>query len=180
MIYDTCVIFFSSSAFFRILIECLNFFRRNLPQAKHARTSSTDSNRNVTIELPHILQGEIARLDRKFRVTFDHSIQTGSNIFKLICYLNDPYLPCVPPMYIDIPEDYPLSSSPSCNLLEHEMNATQFLESIQKIFAARMLKMPSLYSLSHILDTWEMSIRQACSPNNIVSTMSATSVALGV
>lgn len=86
-------------------------------------------------------------------------------------------------MYVEIPDDYP-SSSPSCTLLEHEMNATQFLESVQKIFSARMLKMPSLYSLSHILDTWEMSIRQACSPNSDpkapTPTATATSVALGV
>lgn len=154
---------------------------RNLPPAKHARNSSTENSRlnHANIEVPHILQGEIARLDRKFRVTFDQSVQSGSTILKLICYLNDPYLPCVPPMYVEIPEDYP-SISPSCTLFEHEMNATQFLESIQKIFAARMLKMPSLYSLSHILDTWEMSIRQACSPNNNASNISATSVALGV
>lgn len=155
-------------------------FFRNLPQAKHARTSSTESNRpnNMNIEVPHILQGEIARLDSKFRVTIDHSVQSGSKILKLICYLNDSYLPCVPPLYVEIPEDYPVSS-PSCTLLEHEMNATQFLESIQQIFSARMLKMPSLYSLSHILDTWEMSIRQACSPNTNLN-VSTTSVALGV
>lgn len=158
--------------------------RRNLPQAKHARTSSSfDYGRSCTgaeyIDVPHVLQGEIARLDQKFRVKFDHSVQIGAKVLKLVCYLNDPYLTSVPPIYIEIPDDYP-SSPPTCTLLEHEMNATKFLDSVQKIFTARMLKMPSLYSLSHILDTWEMSIRQACSPNTNLSTISATSVALGI
>lgn len=152
-----------------------------MPQNKYARVSGTENNRpNVTIEVPHVLQGEIARLDRKFKVTFDSSVQMGSKMLKLVCYLNeDLHLPCIPPLYIDIPQDYP-TSSPSCMLLEHEMNATKFLESTQKIFSARMLKMPSLYTLSHVLDTWEMSIRQACSPNNNLTSISATSVALGV
>lgn len=30
---------------------------------------------------------------------------------------------------------------------------------------ARIAKLPKLYSLSHLLDAWEMSVRQACSPN---------------
>lgn len=154
-----------------------------MPQAKHARTSTFDYGRPCTaaeyIEVPHVLQGEIARLDHKFRVRFDHTVQIGAKTLKLVCYLNDPYLTCVPPIFIEIPDDYPLSS-PTCSLLEHEMNSTQFLESVQKIFAARMLKMPSIYSLSHALDTWEMSIRQACSPNTNLSKISATSVALGI
>lgn len=158
-------------------------FSRNLPQTKYARLSSTEGSRSsgVTTEIPHILQGEIARLDRKFKITFDPSVQSGSKILKLICYLNDdPYLPCVPPMYIEINvQDYP-SSPPSCTLQEHEMNATQFLKSIQKIFSARMLKMPSLYSLSHVLDTWEMAIRQACSPTNNLDSVSVACVTLGV
>lgn len=164
-----------SSLFFLSLI-------RNLPQNKYARLSSSDSSRssNATNEIPHILQGEIARLDQKFKITFDQSVQSGSKILKLICYLvDDPYLPCIPPLYVSISEDYP-SVPPSCSLLEHEMNATQFLESIQKIFSSRMLKMPPLYSLSHVLDTWEMSVRQACSPYNNPSSISATGVALGV
>lgn len=163
---------------FYVLFKCFRF--RNLPQTKFPRLSSeTSRTNNANIEIPHVLQGEIARLDKKFRITYDSTVQTGSKILKLICYLNDPYLPSVPPIFFQVPEDYPLSS-PSSTLLEHEMNATQFLECVQKIFAARLLKMPALYSLSHLLDTWEMSIRQACSPNNNSNTVSATSVALGV
>lgn len=170
-----------------ILLTAL--FSRNLPQAKHARTTSSSSSSSLDygrvstgteyVDVPHVLQGEIARLDHKFRVSFDQTVQIGAKTLKLVCYLNDPYLTCVPPIFIEIPDDYP-SSPPSCLLLEHEMNATEFLESVQQIFAARMLKMPSLYSMSHILDTWEMSIRQACSPNISPSKISATTVALGI
>lgn len=153
---------------------------RNLP-AKMPRlsTSNEKSTSNIDIEIPHILQGEIARLDRKFKVAFETSVQSGSKVIKLICSLDDPYLPCVPSMYVYIPNDYP-STSPTCTLLEHEINATPFFASIQKAFSAQLSKLPTLYSLSHVLDTWEMSIRYACSPNSNSNIASVASVALGV
>lgn len=54
-------------------------------------------------EIPHILQGEIARLDQKFKITLDSSCQTGNKTIKLICCLDDKYLPCVPPVSVTIP-----------------------------------------------------------------------------
>lgn len=54
-------------------------------------------------EIPHILQGEIARLDQKFKITLDASCQTGNKTIKLICCLDDKYLPCVPPVSVTIP-----------------------------------------------------------------------------
>lgn len=153
---------------------------RNLPTAKQARLS-TDAYRvtSAGVEIPHILQGEIARLDQKFKISIDSSSQNGSKEIKLICTLDDVHLPCVPPIYVSIPEDYP-STSPSCNLLEHELSVTPFLSTCQKTLVSRMSKMPSLFSLSHLLDTWEMSIRQACSPSNLSISSTPVSIALGV
>lgn len=152
-----------------------------------------------SLEIPHVLQGEIARLDQKFKVSLDPSTQSGTKIIKLVCCLDDKYLPCVPPVSVVIPgnfyrshvsrsdhinsdllifaDDYP-STAPSCKLIEQEYNATPFLISVQGALVARISKLPKQFSLSHLLDTWEMSVRQACSPNRINPT--ATSVLLGI
>lgn len=120
-----------------------------------------------------------------------------------MCTLDDKYLPCVPPVIVSIPgkkiiscnesiemvirmnfffriyiEDYP-THSPSCNLLEEEYNATPFLSEVQRSLSARISKLPKQFSLSHLLDTWEMSVRQACSPNKL-NTTTATGVLLGI
>lgn len=56
--------------------------------------------------------------------------------------------------------------APSCNLTEHEYNATPFLTSIQVALKARVANLPRIFSLTHLLDTWEMSVR-ACSPKKL-------------
>lgn len=133
---------------------------RNLP-AKAPRLSSTADNRSPSSnnDVPLILQGEIARLDRKFHVSFDPSNRPGSKMIQLICSLDDTYLPSIPPINVTIPADYPLSS-PNCTLLDHDFNSTPFFAAIQRTFST-MFKTSSVYSLSHILDKWEMSVRQA-------------------
>ncbi|XP_058453733.1 mediator of RNA polymerase II transcription subunit 15 [Malaya genurostris] len=130
-------------------------------------------------EIPHLLQGEIARLDQKFKVSLDQCAVSGTKTIKLICQLDDKHLPYVPPVAVTIPEDYPFTS-PSCTLIEQEYNATAFLIQVQKSFLARICKLPEMFSLSHLLDTWEMSVRQACSPNPNLVAPSATSVLLGM
>lgn len=76
-------------------------------------------------------------------------------------------------------EDYPFSS-PTCSLIEHEYSATSFLYNIQQALVARVCKLPKLFSLSHLLDTWEMSVRQACSPTLTGASPTEISVLLGV
>lgn len=130
-------------------------------------------------EIPHILQGEIARLDQKFKVSLDQCAISGTRTIKLICWLDDKNLPCVPPVAVTIPEDYPVTA-PSCSLIEQEYNATPFLILVQKSLMARICKLPGLFTLSHLLDTWEMSVRQACSPNPTIVAPTGTSVLLGM
>lgn len=57
--------------------------------------------------------------------------------------------------------------SPSCSMTEHEYNTTPFLTSIRAAFISRVSKLPRIYSMTHVLDTWEMSVRQACSPKKL-------------
>lgn len=70
--------------------------------------------------------------------------------------------------------------APSCNLAKHEYNATAFLTSVQEAYTARASKLPRIFSLTHILDTWEMSVRQACSPKKLNQTQCQLSVMMGV
>uniref|UniRef100_T1PCS5 Mediator of RNA polymerase II transcription subunit 15 n=1 Tax=Musca domestica TaxID=7370 RepID=T1PCS5_MUSDO len=132
------------------------------PPAKIPRPAEKPSKGDL--EIPHVLQGEIARLDKKFKVSLDPAAQNNPESIRLICCLDDKKLPCVPPVSINIPEDYPWSS-PECSLIEHDYSATPFLKAVQNALVARIAKLPKLHSLSHLLDTWEMSVRQACSPN---------------
>ncbi|GAB0095225.1 Mediator of RNA polymerase II transcription subunit 15 [Sergentomyia squamirostris] len=154
---------------------------KNLPPpAKQARLSmcADDVTPSSTgLEIPHLLQGEIARLDQKFKINLDPSAQIATKTIKLVCCLDDKYLPCVPPVSVSIPDDYP-STSPTCNLLEAEYNATPFLVAVQKALTARISKLPRQFSLSHLLDTWEMSVRQACAPT--IVNPSQTTVLLGI
>ncbi|CAH0556823.1 unnamed protein product [Brassicogethes aeneus] len=125
-----------------------------------------------TNEIPDILQGEIARLDQRFKVSLDPNQQPGSKSIQLTCWLDDKHLPCVPPVSLVVPEDYP-KTAPTCNMATHEYNATPFLCAVQTALLARIKKLPKYFSVSQLLDTWEMSVRQASSPNAIPITTTA-------
>lgn len=147
---------------------------KNLPPAKKRRVSDEQVVPNIN-EIPHLLQGEIARLDSKFKITLDQTAHTsGSKSIKLICCLDDKYLPCVPPINITIPESYPMTS-PQCNILEHN---TPFLVAVEKALKARISKLPERFSLTHILETWTLAIRGACNPSYVEP--SQTSVLMAV
>lgn len=149
---------------------------KNLPPAKKRRHSEEQVVPNVN-EIPHLLQGEIARLDAKFKITLDQTAHTtGSKCIKLTCCLDDKFLPCVPPINISIPENYP-SSSPQCNIME---NNTPFLVSVEKALKARISKLPERFSLTHILESWNLAIRQACNSSTSYIEPTQTSVLMAV
>lgn len=114
-------------------------------------------------EVPHVLQGEIARLDTKFKIKLDTTAQNTNKSIRLICCLDDKRLPSVPPVSVNVPEEYPWQA-PDCSLHTQEYSATPFLQLVQQSLMARISKLPKNFSLSHLLDTWEMAVRQACSP----------------
>lgn len=115
------------------------------------------------LDIPDVLQGEIARLDRRFKVNINPIQQTGSKTVHLICQLDDKNLPCVPPIMLTVPENYP-QQSPQCETDLEEYVSTQFLQMIHKNLITRISKMAEQYSITTLLDTWEMSVRQACAP----------------
>ncbi|XP_034194736.1 mediator of RNA polymerase II transcription subunit 15-like [Osmia lignaria lignaria] len=127
-------------------------------------------------EIPDVLQGEIARLDQRFKVSLDPAQQNGSKCIQLICWLDDRHLPCVPPVSVTVPADYPLTP-PRCVMAPHEY-ATTFLCAVQKALNARITKLPRRFSVSQLLDTWEMSVRQASAPSQ--TPVTASTVLMGL
>ncbi|XP_066597395.1 mediator of RNA polymerase II transcription subunit 15-like isoform X2 [Prorops nasuta] len=128
-------------------------------------------------DIPDVLQGEIARLDQRFKVSLDPAQQNGSKCIQLICWLDDRHLPCVPPVSVTVPADYPLTP-PRCVMAPHEY-ATSFLSAVQKALNARMTKLPRRYSVSQLLDTWEMSVRQASALTQ-TAPVTSTTVLMGL
>lgn len=124
-----------------------------------------------------MLQGEIARLDQRFKVSIDPNQQPGSKTIQLICWLDDKNLPCVPPVSLTVPEDYPMTS-PKVYMAPHEYETTQFLTRVQTALLARVKKLPKHFSLSQLLDTWEMSVRQASAPT--IMPVNSTTVLMGI
>ncbi|CAG2200641.1 MED15 [Mytilus edulis] len=128
------------------------------PPRKRRKVEESDDEDDI----PHILQGEIARLGARFKVNLNP------------LFNNDKNLPSVPPITVTVPENYPDTSpecdsklpeydtSPECDskLPEYETNA--FLKSVHQSMSVLLLRMPNRYTFTELLDKWEMSVRKAC------------------
>ena len=67
-------------------------------------------------EIPDVLQGEIARLEPRFKVWLSPSQPAGeSGAIQLVCQLEDRDLPTVPHINVTIPANYPQVSQPDNN-----------------------------------------------------------------
>lgn len=111
-------------------------------------------------DIPHTVQGEIAKLDNKFFVELDPLQHPQSKTIHLICKIDDLDLPCVPPISIKVPVDYP-SSAPRCYIDKMAYGSSKFFQDIHRIFNNNLEKLPNLYSITTLLDRWELSIREA-------------------
>lgn len=105
-------------------------------------------------------------------------VGTSTGAIRLIAQLEDSRLPCVPPVSVSIPREYP-SIPPTCLPPTNHYDATPFLKRVGAALDARLATLPRKFSLSQLLDTWEMSVRQACNPQNQTSPHPTTSVLLG-
>ncbi|KAK7077384.1 mediator complex subunit Med15, partial [Halocaridina rubra] len=130
-----------------------------------------------TPNISDVVQGEVARLNSRFRVNLDCQQPPGSDDLTLICQLDDPSLPCVPPITLTIPSTYPLKT-PKCDLLPVDYETTDFLKSTRESMLVRLQNMPPHCSLTMILHCWEMSVRQACSPKASLTSIIANSITL--
>ncbi|XP_076452946.1 uncharacterized protein LOC143288402 isoform X2 [Babylonia areolata] len=114
--------------------------------------------------LPLVLQREIANLGNRFHVSLDPLHHPSNTTIHLVCTLDDLNLPSVPPVLVTIPPRYP-KNSPVCE--PHTCpgyDASNFFKTVSSIMAEMMRRM-SDYSLTALLNAWEMSVRKACLPS---------------
>lgn len=112
----------------------------------------------------NILEGEIARLDSKFKVEEDILSHPCSKSTQLIVNLDSLDLPHVPPLVVRIPENYP--SQPPVYVPEHGFHSgdeDNFFRRVESLFLVNCQKLAASHSLTSLLQTWEQSVRQACS-----------------
>lgn len=121
--------------------------RIDLEEASHSGSSGT----GVTV--PHVLQGEIARLQSHFKVSLDPSQPSGTIVgsILLVCQLEDRDLPSVPPLSVSIPHNYP-DTSPSCDTESPEYTSTDFLSKVRSALDSRLTLMPARHTLSQLLN----------------------------
>ena len=125
---------------------------------------SIDENQSLEEEeenvIPHTVQGEIARLDNKFYIELDPLQHSQSKTIHLICKIDDFDLPCVPPILIKVPLDYP-NLPPRCFINQDKYSSSKFFQDIYRIFTNNLERLSNLYSITTLLDRWELGIREA-------------------
>lgn len=118
-------------------------------------------------DIPNVLQGEIARLEPRFKVTLSPSQPAGDkSCNQLVCQLDDKDLPAVPPINVTILQDYPRVSPQFQDRDFPDYLSTPFLERVNSALSSRLLHLPPRHTLSQLLTAWELSVRSACSPNS--------------
>ncbi|KAL0894437.1 hypothetical protein ABMA27_013039 [Loxostege sticticalis] len=124
------------------------------------------------MDIPDVLQGEIARLDSRFKVSLDNmQLSGGIGAISLIAQLDDARLPCVPPVHVSVPRDYPLAAPCRLRVKQAKPDAPDsFLARVERAWEARVARLPKQCSVGQLLDAWEMSVRQASAPSPITYT----------
>lgn len=115
------------------------------------------------IDSKNVLEGEIARLDSRFKVEEDVLSHPFSKSTQIIVNLDSLDLPNVPPLVVRIPECYP--SQPPVYVSESHQyvrNEKSFFTRVDSLFKLNCQKLAPTHSLTSLLQTWEQSVRQAC------------------
>ncbi|ELU01815.1 hypothetical protein CAPTEDRAFT_120706, partial [Capitella teleta] len=120
------------------------------PAPKRLRTASPPKDEN---DIPDMIQGEIARLDGRFRVEWDPLHKRGSKTLRFLCKIDDNHLPSVPALCFTVPEQYP-RVSPLCHTLFFSADGTAFLKRVKKLLRSQLESMSSTHSISSLLDAW--------------------------
>nr|XP_026490508.1 mediator of RNA polymerase II transcription subunit 15 isoform X2 [Vanessa tameamea] len=122
-----------------------------------------------TLEIPDVLQGEIARLDSRFKVSLETmQLSGGGGAISLIAQLDDVRLPCVPAVHVAVPRDYPAAAPARLRVRSAAPAAADcFLARVERAMDARCARLPKSCSVGQLLDAWEMSVRQACAPSPV-------------
>ena len=146
---------------------CISSFRSDIvSEAQETRVSREQEeaeSQEWKDDSRRVLEGEIARLDPKFKVEEDVLSHPSSRSTQLLVSLDSLDLPYVPPLVVRIPSDYP-SRSPTHVVdgsLTRERQDNLFTR-IESLFQRNSQKLAPSHSLTCLLQTWEQSVRQAC------------------
>jgi len=121
-------------------------------------------------EVRDVVQGEIARLEPRFKVWLSPGQPSGpAGSVRLVCQLEDQDLPAVPTIEVTLPSDYPAQPPVYPGHTDHL--ATPFLTRVQEALNARLLRLPPRHTLTQLLTAWELSVRAACSLTTTVPTL---------
>ena len=133
-----------------------------------------------------VIEGEIARLDAKFKIQPDPLSHPGSDATQVIATLDSVDLPYVPPVIIQIPSTYPLH--PPTLIIDGDSNdqlftplpfgldtedfnefdaEEHFFKRVREKLNLNLGKLPKMHSLTALLQSWEMSVRQACNEKSM-------------
>merc|ERR1719285_881208 len=129
-------------------------------------------------EIPSILQGEVAGLNKKFVARLDKSQSNTAGDVHIVVSISDLDLPPVKELKVTIPNGYPSIPPIIKNeQSEHEKDNMEmseydededFLKIQESFFEERLDSLgPDLVTLTQILSAWELSIRQALAKMNI-------------
>ncbi|XP_018497540.1 mediator of RNA polymerase II transcription subunit 15-like [Galendromus occidentalis] len=125
------------------------------PPAKMRRCTSPAA--DGTCELPELLAIEILQLDPQFKASLVQPLDDKS--IKLFCQLDINTLPSVPAVTVAVPENYP-QSAPSCLTDQTLYRSSEFHLSLLEALKARMAEMPPRFTVTELLDAWEMCVRK--------------------
>lgn len=124
-------------------------------------------------EIPDVLQGEIARLEPRFKVWLSNAQPSGTaGTVRVVCQLDDQDLPAVPTIEVTLPSDYP-DHPPVYSGSEGQYLTTPFLTRVEEAFDSRCMRLPPRHTLTQLLTAWELSVRAACCINSQVPTLPA-------
>lgn len=113
-------------------------------------------------EVNNLIQGEVARLNPRFSVSIHPTLhRTASQVIVLQCSIDDTNLPNVPPIVIILPACYP-SKSPTFEMPVEQYDSTEFFSKIKENLLKETSKLSGNYSLTALLNFWDMSIRKSC------------------
>lgn len=130
----------------------------HLVDRKHTHlTDSVDSTDDDESDIPHVIQGEIAKLDDRFEVELDSLQLIGGKTVHLLCRLKAIDLPSVPPIHIRVYSNYPYTT-PQCLLDADMYDASPFLKRLYRLLASNLNRLSSMHSISTILNRWVLFI----------------------
>ncbi|CAD5123548.1 unnamed protein product [Dimorphilus gyrociliatus] len=108
--------------------------------------------------VPSIVQGEIARLPKRFRAQRDKDKPAAGGEVNMIVELVCEDLPTVPPIYINVPSKYTDNEASPTYSLSH-YTGSDFLEAVSQTVDKRITYLESRYSITEVLTCWEMAVR---------------------